>query len=335
MIPLYEPYIPPNVSKAVKDQVASGWVGPGKKVAEFEERLADYLGVKHVVCTTSGTMALFVVLKTLNLHEETRVLFPAYGMIAGAHAAKMCGYQVCLQDVLSTQYCINASYRRGDVIIHICQNGRDGSIEGYVDHHERFGYPYVIQDACQQLGLQKPIAKVSVYSFSPQKLITTGQGGAIATSNDELAEKCRNLIDHGGDWRHDRTYKRLGVNLRMNDIQAAMGIAQLDMIDELLERKREVFKWYAKHINRNMMTWLVEYWSRNAAKVSAQMRKRGVDAQVLYKPNNHNAIFKDQGPFPHAEAVAQSMLYLPSSLTLTEEQVDQVCNVLLEEEAKV
>lgn len=347
MIPFYEPFVKRSYAKAVAKQVQSGWWGPGIAVRKFEETLAEYVGARYAVCTTSGTTALYLALKVLNLPRDSVVLFPAYGMLAGANAAKLAGYIPRSVDInrltlgMSMSCCARKRYFDPGAIIYICNNGA----EGHLKQMDGASYSYsmgitVIQDACQQIGIGKFIADIGIYSFSVPKLITTGQGGAVVTNDFEFATKIRNLIDHGGDWRKDRIHKRVGGNFRMTDIQAALGLAQFKHIDELIDRRRQMHRWYSKYIPLSYETngdgCFVIYESSVALQLIVELQNRAIEASQLYQPVHFSKPFEEpKGTYPNAEKAAGSLIYLPYSLGLTKRQVATVCKAVIESEISI
>ncbi len=346
MIPLYEPFVKRSYAKTVASQIQSGWWGPGLMVGMFEKKLAEYVGAKYAVCVNSGTTALYLALKALisqgHLPGMTGTVgFPAYGMVAGANAARLAGLKVKLADVdretLSLAW--DHTYRLMDdwsSVIFVCHNGVCGNLKGYINYS---GVP-VIQDACQQIGIGKFVAEIGIYSFSVPKLITTGQGGAVVTNDPEFATNIRNLIDHGGDWRKDRIHKRVGGNFRMTDIQATLGLEQFKHIDELINRRRQVHHWYSKYIPLSYETngdgCFVIYESPVAPQLVAELRNRGVEASQLYQPVHFSEPFKEpEGTYPNAERAARTLVYLPYSLGLTKRQVTTVCKAVVESEKSI
>ena len=350
VIPLYEPFVKRSYAKAVAKQVQSGWWGPGLAVRKFEETLAEYVGAKYAICTNSGTTALHLALKAIDIPDiflgmlegrmlECRILFPAYGMLAGANAAKLARLHPYLIDI--NRLTLGMSHKRASgcvavgAIIYVCNNG----VEGDLRRMKSMSVP-VIQDACQQLGIGQFVADIGIYSFSVPKLITTGQGGAVVTNDPEFAQKIRNLIDHGGDWRKDRIHKRVGGNFRMTDIQASLGLEQFKCIDELINRRRQVHRWYSKYLPLSYDTngdgCFVIYQSPVAKQLVAELRNRGVEASRLYQPVHFSEPFKEpKGTYPNAEWAAETLVYLPYSLGLTKRQVATVCKAVIESEKTI
>ena len=327
MIPFYEPYQLQSYAEAVATQVASGWVGPGKRTQEFEELLAEKTGAKYAVATNSGTSAIMAAIWSIGM-EGKRCAFPAYGYPAGANAARVMGCSVRLVDIGTNSGCIRLSEYDGldtDFAIAIRQNGAEPWLNGY-------GKP-VIDDSAVALGIAgHPVGGCRIFSFSVPKLISMGQGGAVATDREDIAEAVRGFIDQGGGWRETRVHQKIGVNLRMPDILAALGIPQLKRLDELVEMRKQIRAWYRERIDIGPDdAWCVTISVPEAAGLKQWLKERGVQSEMLYRSMNENPCYESRGfTFPVARRMAETTLYLPSSLGLSREDVSSVCDAVSE-----
>ena len=349
MIPQYVPVVTKAHAKAVYKQMLSGWVGPGDAVKRFEERLCEITGAKHVITVNSGTTALMVSIQVLELFQYRTILFPAYTFLAGAHAARMLSHPIKLVDINKSTLCMEPSRMvlTKDVgcVIFVNHNGYVGDdiarVKGMCKNYGIF----TIEDSAQALGI--PYAgrtgDIGILSFSVPKIITVGQGGAIMTDSDKLADRCRRLIDHGGaGWRIDKIHKHVGVNYRLTDIQAAYGLAQLKELPKLLAKRKQVQDWYVEggvklqnwDPERKQSTWMCIYRSPIQAKLRDELSKRKVGTAAYYRPINHNYTFYNDGEYPEAERAWTQLLYLPSSLNLTRKQVVKICKDIKEIEGR-
>jgi perosamine synthetase len=332
MIPVFKPMTNPAWTARVAAQIDSGYVGPGRATTEFEGRFAQMSGVHCCIATTSGTMALWLAIRSLELSRGSTVLFPAYGMAAGANAAAMLDLNVRLVDIDEETLCMDPqSDSLGDAsaMIAIAVNGNWNGCEGFASGA---GIP-CIMDACQALGCQhKWLSDLVCYSFSPQKLITTGQGGLIGSNDYEKLRGAIELRDHGGDWRAIRIHHRIGLNLRFDDIKAAYAMAQLDSLEELVAKRREIRKAYRSHIPivGGDDGWCVIYRTGRAKELMAHLHERGVESMQPYKPNRLNASSRTEEIFPNAERAARELVYLPSHLHLRQSDVDYICEAIRE-----
>lgn len=326
MIPFYQPFEIESYAESVAAQVASGWIGPGKRTQEFEELLAEKTGAKYAISTNSGTSAIMASIWALGM-EGKRCAVPAYGYPAGANAARVMGCSVKLVDIHPASGCINLSQYEmpdTDFAISVRQNGAPPWLSGY-------GKP-VIDDSCVALGIPgPPVGVCRVFSFSVPKLISTGQGGAVTTNREDIAESVRGFIDQGGNWRETRTHQRVGVNLRIPDVLAALGIPQLKRLEELVAKRKQIRAWYRERIDIGPLddAWCVTHVCPDAAGLRTRLRERGIQSELLYRAMDEHPCYECRGrTFPVAREMARTTLYLPSSLSLTEADVNTVCEAV-------
>lgn len=334
----------------VADQIRTGRIGCGAVVEEFERKICEIHGVKHCIATTSGTTALMLSLMAIDLPAGATVAFPAYGMLAGANAARMLGLNVRLVDT-EPYFGLMMTYSSGrrsligcDSCIYVNNNiaasGDWGDSAKWTCGDRDIP---LIEDACQSFGINTGGIRgdLATFSFSPQKLITTGQGGAIVTNDDYLASRVRELVDHGGDWRSDRLQKRIGGNFRFNDVSARLGLAQLDALPRLLARRQAIRSHYREFLpaidERDgwCVTYRCEGASRHerAAELVSFLAAKDIEAGMPYPPNYRHAPYRCRGTFPGADAHYNATVYLPSHLNMTVEMVGIVAEAVLEFEA--
>lgn len=308
MIRVFDTRLTDADRQAVADCVASNWVGPGKLVAKFEEMLCEATGKKHAVCCNSGTTALMLCLGEIDLPIITGVKVPAYGMHAAAEMARLWKLDVIPYDIG-----MSPSVEGFEVTVCINLNGLP------------CGSRYDIEDACQSIGITGAFqCRLSTLSFSPQKLVTTGQGGAVLTDDESVAEGIRGFIDHGGGWRETRIHQRIGGNWRMSDLNAALGVSQMKRLPVLLERRERVHERY-RHRMEVSCGWCVTTRSLRAQSLIEHLRERGIEALQPYRPLHHHPPFDTYDSFPNAEREAREVVYLPSHIHLTDDEIDRVC----------
>lgn len=324
-------------AEAVARQVESGMVGPGKATERFEREFAAIIGKEmHCAATTSGTAALMLALLALDLRPGSTVLFPSYTMLAGANAARMLGHPVRLVDVDPGTACMDPERLKitPDVgaVIYVEHNGWCQDADRVYRKCRQAGVP-MIEDAAQALGV--PGAglggDIATFSFSPQKLITTSQGGAVVSADPKLIERVRQWADHGGGWRQDRVHRRIGGNFKFNDVAAALGLAQLERFDELVKRRCQIRTWYTQRIPVSAYEgWCVIFRANDPNLLIECLAQNGVEAARCYWPVKWNPPFHDGAIYPGAAQVYDEAVYLPSHLKITEADVDQVCEVIID-----
>lgn len=343
-IPQFEPQIRLKDIWAVVKQMRSGWVGPTLTTRLFENELSKLTDAETVV-TTSGTTALIMAIKSLELPQGSTILFPAYTFLAGANAARFLGYKVKLIDVNYDTLCMNPSRVEYDL-----KNLKSISCVLFVNHNSYVGEDVekikqlceiynvkMIEDTAQALGVTKElIGDLGVFSFSVPKILTTGQGGAVYTQNEKLGTKLFQIRDHGDNWRSTKHHENLGVNFKFNDILSAYGLSQLKDLDKLLKKRKQIFDWYRNHIELidygYDSTWMVVYRSENSWSLLDELKKNDIQAVQHYKPIHWNTPYKvkKKGQFKTSEKLFYELAYLPSSLTLTKRQVNKICKIIKE-----
>lgn len=276
-IPLHEPMFNENEKRYVNDCIETGWVSSvGKYVDRFEQMLADFIGVKRVVAVVNGTAALHIALKIAGVQPNDEVLVPSLTFVATGNAVVYCGAVPHFIDVSTETLGVDpvklADYLRDVAIINgnSCVNKQTGRIIRAVVPMHTFGHPVdidalfdvcerwnliMVEDAAESLGsYYKGIhtgnfGKVSALSFNGNKIITTGGGGAVLTNDEKLADYAKHLTTtakrpHRWKYEHDE----IGYNYRMPNINAALGCAQLEHIDDLIEKKRRLVHQYEQLI---------------------------------------------------------------------------------------
>lgn len=346
-IPQFTPQVRLKDTEAVQQQMLSGWVGSAKTTFKFEEKVKNITGAKHCISTTSGTTAIVLALKALGLGGNSNILFPAYTFLAGANACRLLGHRVQLIDIKLETLCmdptlVERAIEQGyiDYVMFVNHNAYVGEdVQIIKELCNRRGIP-MFEDSCQAIGMPNAgrTGKVGTFSFSVPKLITTGQGGAIITDNDQIADKCRAWRDHGGGWRETKIHKQIGGNFKFNDILAAYGLSQLQDLDELLIQRKMIFDEYRRYLNicdfGYDSTWMVIYYSDHVDEIIAALIAENIQAVRYYRPIHHNSPYYTKTEFPIAEQVYRNMVYLPSSLNICSKQVDRICNIILEIERR-
>lgn len=272
-LPLHEPQFEGNEIKYVTDCIKTGWVSSvGSYVNEFEKKLAEFTGVKRAVAVVNGTAALHISLKVVGVTSNDEVLIPSLTFVATANAVTYCGAIPHFVDVSSETLGMDP-YKLRDYLCEIsdirddgCYNKNTGRrIKAVVPMHT-FGHPVdldplidvceryklvLVEDAAESLGsYYKGIhtgnfGKVTAVSFNGNKIITTGGGGAILTNDETLADYAKHLtttakVPHHWEFVHDE----IGYNYRMPNLNAALGCAQLELLEIFIFKKREIFKKY-------------------------------------------------------------------------------------------
>jgi len=351
-----EPYITENEKKAIADYLDSGaWLTEFIKTREFEGMLGEFIGGPFVTVLPSGTVALYLSLLASGIGPGDKVIVPNYTMIATPNAVVWAGAEPVLVDVEPETLCldinrvpINESTKG---VLYVSINGRSGNMQEVVGFCRQHGL-VLIEDACQSLGSSwntkylGTFGDLGSFSFSPHKIITTGQGGCIVTQGDAFHLKVQKLKDFNRtapatDW-HDG----IGYNFKFTDLQAVIGIEQLRIIEFRISRKKEIFRKYCtmlsevkevKFLPTNLdetTPWFVDPLLPSKEirdKLAAYLKDKGIGSRPYYPPVNHQPIYAPnhpKGSLPVAEGIVGRGLWLPSSIGLTDDEITYVCSTI-------
>ncbi len=262
MIPICQVQFEQQDLDAVVRVLQSGWIVQGKEVAAFEESVSDYCGVSHGVATTSGTTALHLAVRALDLKPGDEVIVPAFTWVATANVIEHCGATPVFCDIELSTFNIDVEQIEslitdrtvGLLPVHLF--GLCADMPRLREIADRHGL-WIIEDAACALGSRYgnfspgQLSDAAMFSFHPRKSITTGEGGMVVTNCNDLAERCRALRNHGAGvsdhQRHDSRmgfllseFAEFGFNYRMTDIQAALGNSQMARFDEILGERRRL-----------------------------------------------------------------------------------------------
>ena len=275
-IPIARPSFGVEEEQAVLDVLRSGWVSQGPRVAEFERKFAEYVGAPHAVAVSSCTTALHLALLAAGVKPGDEVLCPSLSFIATANAIVYAGAIPVFVDIDKATYnidpnCIeNAITPRTKAILVVHQIGLPAALAEISEIALRHGLQVVEDAACaigseykgQRIGA--PYGSMACFSFHPRKVLTTGEGGMITTADEETAARLRRLRQHGMSVsdlaRHGSTevviesYDEVGYNYRMTDLQAAIGLVQLQRLEGMLAKRRALASRYSARLAS--LSWL-------------------------------------------------------------------------------
>jgi len=360
-IPLSSPSLGKKELEYVVDCLESTWISSaGKYVDRFEHAFAQVAGTKHAITCSNGTVALHLALVALGLRPDDEVLVPTLTFVACANAVVYCGGKPVFVDVDRDIWSIDAAKlesqitakTRGIIAVHL--RGHPADMDAIVGIARRHGL-FVIEDAAQAHGAQvrgKPVgslADIATFSFYGNKMITTGEGGMITTDDDDLAKQIRLLKNQGMTKEHRYWHPVVGYNYRLTNVQAAIGLAQIERLDDLLARHREVASWYQEELRglRGVRWQQQKDWARHAwwqfvvildAEFGAdrngvieRLQLNGVDARRLYYPLHQQPIYGESArncQYPVADYLAGRGVCLPTWSGLKREDVQYVCEQL-------
>lgn len=367
-IPVNTPLLDGNEKAYLAECIDSGWISSeGPFVQRLEAGVAARVGRAHGVAVSNGTAALDLAVAALGIGPGDEVILPSFTIISCANAIIRAGATPVVVDCnpvtwnMDVEQVAAAVTPRSRAIMAVHIYGLAVDMEAIAGVAQRHGLA-VIEDASQALGQSvrgRPCGSfgdVSTFSFYPNKLLTTGEGGMVVTSDPAIADRLRSLRNLG--FREPRfVHDVMGWNFRLSNLQAAVGLAQLERIDEFIARKRLVGARYAELLEgtaglqlpvANTETAENLYWvfgvvlddslERDAREVAAQLAQRGIGTRPFFWPMHEQPVFRDMGLFagvhcPVASRIARRGFYLPSGLALTEAEVRRAageCRAVLE-----
>jgi perosamine synthetase len=369
IIPVSDPRLDGNELRYVTQCIQSNWISSaGRFIREFEEAFAGAMGCRYGIATSNGTTSLHLALATLGVGPGDEVIIPTFTMIATANAVRYTGASPVLVDSERETWNFDVAQiertitpkTRGILLIHTY--GHPVEMDPLLELAERRGL-WVVEDAAEAHGARyrdRPIGslgRAASFSFYANKIITTGEGGMVTTNDAELARVARRLRDHAfSDERHF-WHKYLGFNYRMTNLQAAIGLAQTERLDELVEIRRTNARRYTKMLSRipGLTLPIERAWVRNVYwmygllvedefgiardELRRRLARRGIETRTFFIPIHlqpiYYAAFQGQR-YPVSEELCRRGLYLPSGATLTDAEIAYVCDMVREvrEEAR-
>jgi len=365
MIPVCEPLVTQREIDLVTNCLRSGWISSaGQYLDRFESEWAAYCGMKHGVAVTNGTAALQLAVQLLDLQPGDEVILPSFTIISCAQAITRCGGIPVLVDSepftwqMDVQQVEAKITQRTRAIMPVHIYGHPVDMDPLLALAERHGLT-VIEDAAEAHGAEYKgrrcggLGQISVFSFYANKLITTGEGGMVLTQSHRLAERAGFLKNLAFQKSRRFLHDELGDNLRLTNLQAALGVGQIGRIEEIVDRKRAIARAYAERLSdlpgvalpaealwaRNVY-WvfglvLDESTGMNAAQWGQRLAALGVETRPFFLGMHEQPVFHNMGLFlteryPVAERLARQGLYLPTGLGISEAEIDQVSTAVRE-----
>ena len=356
MIPIFEPFFSGNEKKYLVDCIESTWISSqGEYIINFEKVLADYHGVNHAVVTSSCTTALHLSMKALGIGHRDEVICPDLTFIAPANMVVLAGAKLVLVDIHPETLTIDPRLleekitEKTKAIIIVHQFGHAAHMDEIMALARKYELK-IIEDNAESIGarykgkLLGTFGDVSTYSFFGNKIITTGEGGAVLINNEEVAIKCRELRDHGMSHQKKYHHVDLGYNYRMTNMQAAIGLAQMEKLDEILALRKKQMNYYYKELFdvdgitlRKYANWCEPvHWMMtitldkkfNRDKFLSYMDDSGIDCRQMINPVHRAVHFVNQfdDEYPVSKDISRQSVHLPSSLNLNKEDISRISN---------
>ncbi|MBI2542867.1 MAG: DegT/DnrJ/EryC1/StrS aminotransferase family protein [Candidatus Aenigmarchaeota archaeon] len=358
-IPVSKPLFSGKELEYVTDCMKTGWVSSGGKyIEEFENGFSKYLNAKHSITACNGTAALHLALLSLGIEKGDEVILPNFTMIASANSIVYTGAKPVFVDVEPRTWNIDVDKieekitkdTKAIMAVHIF--GHPCDMDPILKIANEHGIS-VVEDAAESIGAEYKgkivgcLGDVGAFSFYGNKIITTGEGGMVVTNNEETAERIKAFKNHWFD--KDRTFihKNIGFNYRMTNIQAAIGLAQLENIEKHIKIKRDIVQTYNNLLKEvdGVRTPIEEKWAKSVFWMYAvliqdsfgkdkdvvrkELEKLGVETRLLFAPMNSQPSFAflgDSNNYPVSEELYKRGFYLPSGLQIDDKEIQYVAD---------
>jgi len=365
-IPVNEPLLDGNEMKYLLECIESGWISSeGPFIKEFEQKFAARVNRKHGIAVTNGTAALDAAVDALGIGPGDEVIMPTFTIISCITQIVRCGAKPVLIDSDPITWNMDVTQIEAKItertkaimVVHIY--GLPVDMAPVLDIAKRHGLK-IIEDAAEMHGQTfkglpcGSFGDISTFSFYPNKHLTTGEGGMIVTDDDELAEACRSLRNLCFQPHKRFVHERLGWNLRMTNMQAAIGLAQMERLDDFVQRKRLMGRRYTELLAdipgvqlplshtgyADNIYWvygmiLDESTGLNGEETMKLLATRGIGSRPFFYPMHQQPVLRRMGFFedeqyPVAERLCKQGFYIPSGMALTENQIFEVSKKLKE-----
>lgn len=374
MIPVNEPVVGKREMEYVEECLKTGWISSaGRFINEFEAAWAEYCGVEHGIAVSNGTLALQIALRAAGLESGDEVILPSFTIISCALGVVYNDAVPVLIDSDPVTWCMDVDQIEAKITdrtkaimpVHIYGHpvdmdrvhelARTHNLVVIEDAAEAHGAEYLTNRGTQEEAWTRTgsLGDMSTFSFYANKLITTGEGGMVLTDDSSIADHLRTLRNMS--YRTDRRFwhTELGYNFRMTNLQAAVGLGQVERIDEIVEKKRWMGTSYteqlsdipgltlptehpwAKHVYWMYAVELEEDTGLDAAEFAKKLQEREVQTRPFFVGMHDQPVLRERGFFegeeyPVTDRISRQGLYLPSGMALTQDQLDQVCQTVRE-----
>lgn len=352
-----EPWIGREEKRAVSRYLSSGgWLTEFKETEKFEKMIARYCGVKHACVVSNGTVSLFTALMALDIGKGDEVIVPDLTMIASANAVLLAGAMPRLVDIDPKNMCLDLSLtekaitKKTKAIMVVNLNGRSPNMDILIALCKKYNL-YLIEDAAQAFGSKwkgkymGTFGNIGSFSFSMPKIITTGQGGALITNDDELIKKIRKIKDFGRVKSGVDIHEMLGFNFKFTDLQAVIGIEQMKKLPARVQRRKEMYVLYKQELSQindikfletdpsETTPWFIDVLAEDRDKLINFLKANGIGSRPFYPPIHTQAPYRGMkeyknANFPLSQKLSALCLWLPSSLFLSDRQIKHVTGII-------
>jgi perosamine synthetase len=357
--PISKPSITNLEKEYVNKALDSGWISSmGEFLNQFELKWANYCNANYCVSASNGTTGLFLALLALEIGPGDEVILPDFSFIASANVICQVGAKPVFVDINENNLCIdstaliNAINVNTKAIMPVHIYGHPAPMHEIIKIAEKFKLK-VIEDCAEAHGAEVNGQKVGtwgdagVFSFYGNKIFTTGEGGAIFVKDKAVAERIKFLRDHAMSNKIKYWHEEVGYNFRMTNLQAAFGLAQIERADEIISKKITIFNWYKKYLSgvKKIKLNYTEKWAKNVYWMVCielidenvefrndfiiKLKEKGVETRPFFFPMSNMPMYENANT-PVTQKKSNTGINLPSYFDLTEEDVIQITNKIIE-----
>lgn len=365
MIPIFSPHISNKAKKNVNTALNSNWISSqGKFVLDLESKIKEYHKMKYCLVTSSCTSALHLSLLSLGLKKGDEIICPSLSFIAPANMILLSNFKIVFVDIdintlnIDINRIENRITKKTKAILFVNQFGHPADIDKLKTLKKKYNLK-LIEDNAESLGgkyknkLNGTHGDISTMSFFANKIVTTGEGGAILTNNLKYYKLCKEMRDHGMSLKKKYFHTRLGFNYRMTNLQAAIGCAQMGKINKIIKKKRLIAKYYKNYLGNNdkinlpkeedyakHVYWVYHITLKNSNKnfrnkIMFELSKKGVETRETFIPFDLQKKFIKEKKFkykscPVADKVSNQGFYLPSGYKLNKKDIKYISEILID-----
>ena len=354
-IPVYEPKISGNEKKYVNQCLDSTWISSkGEFISKFEENFSNFLNVRYSTSVSNGTVALHLALASLGIGEGDEVIVPTLTYIASVNAITYVGAKPVLIESHEGTWNIDPDKllelitpkTKAIMVVHLYGNACDMDRIAKICQERDI---FLIEDAAEAFGTKYnnkyvgTFGDVATFSFFGNKTITTGEGGMLVTNNKLLIDKASHLKNQGVSSKEEYWHDVVGFNYRMTNICAAIGLAQLEGVEVVLQKKMQIASWYREFLEGAQIRfqdeqadsthshWMVTVLVKDKntrIRVRSYLDDHNVETRPIFYPAHKMPVFNSEKSFPVAESISDRGINLPSSPSLIKSDVRYICDLI-------
>jgi perosamine synthetase len=355
IIPVYQPQLAGNEIGYVNDCFTTNWISSkGQYISKFEEEFAKYIDVDYATTVSNGTVALHLALLVLGIGKDDEIIVPTLTYIASVNAISMAGAKPIFVDSDKEFWNIDCDLIESKITnktkaimaVHLYGMPCDMcALRSICDKHNL----YLIEDAAEAFGSKYDnkfigsFGDISTFSFFGNKTITTGEGGMVVSNNQNFIKRAENLKSQSVSNVKEYWHDELGYNYRMTNVCAAIGLAQLEQANEIIEKKVQIAQWYKSGLKKLPVTfqsdhpkcfnsfWMVSILAENKEirdSIRESLKLNGIESRPLFYPAHTMPVFKNNQTYPISEFLSDRGMNLPSYPGLTKDDVDYICSMI-------